>query len=274
MFEYAFMRTAFLVGVLLAVTLPLIGSILVFKRLSLIGDSLSHTALAGVAIGLIAGYNPLIGAIIFTIIATLIIDFIRKKFPKYEEISLAIVMSSGIALSGLLSSYVPTNNFNSYLFGSIIAISSLEVYFAIGLFILVLLFFVLYYKELMFISYSETSAKLAGVPVRRVNFMLSILTAVVVALASKIIGALIVSSILVIPTATSMLISKSYKHTLLLSILFSVVSVIIGLTTSFYVGTKPGSTIALIGIVTLIIVMIIMELIKRKLQKHKHPHVS
>ncbi|MDD4211602.1 MAG: metal ABC transporter permease, partial [Clostridia bacterium] len=245
MFNYEFMRVAFLVGILLAIIMPLIGSVLVFKRLSMIGDSLSHTALAGVAIGLIAGYNPIWGAIAITILATLFIEVIRKKFPKYTEISLAIVMSAGIALSGLLSSFVPANNFNSYLFGSIISITSLEVYLAVGLFIAIIAFFIIFYKELMFISYNENSAKLAGVPVKAVNFILSLLTAIMVALAAKIIGALIVSSIMVIPTAISLQIAKSYKNTLLIAVAFSVTSLIIGLTTSFYIGLKPGGTVAL-----------------------------
>jgi zinc transport system permease protein len=269
MFEYAFMRTAFLVGILLATIIPLLGSVLVFKRLSMIGDSLSHTALAGVAIGLIAGYNPLFSAIVMTILATLFIEFMRKKFPKYSEISLAIVMSAGIGLSGLLSSLAPTN-FNNYLFGSIVSISSLEAYLAIGLVIAVVLFFAIFYRELMFISYNESAAQLAGVPVRRVNFILSILTAVLVALASKIIGALIVSSIMVIPTAISLLIAKSYKTTLLYAVLFSILSMIIGLTTSFYAGLKPGGTITMTAISILIIVIIVKEIITVINRRHKH----
>jgi len=273
MFEYAFMRTAFLVGIILAVIIPLLGSVLVFKRLSMIGDSLSHTALAGVAIGLIAGYNPLYGAIAICILATLFIEVMRKKFPKYAEISLAIIMSAGIGLSGLLSSIAPTN-FSNYLFGSIVSISSLEVYLAIGLFIAVVLFFIIFYRELMFISYSETSAQLAGVPVKRVNFILSILTAVLVALASKIIGALIVSSIMVIPTAISLLIAKSYKTTLLYAIVFSVISMIVGLTVSFYAGLKPGGTITMTAIGILIIVIITKEIVQYIHRKHKHNHIK
>ena len=267
------MLTAFFVGTLLAVILALLGSVLVFKRLSMIGDSLSHTALAGVAIGLIAGYNPLYGAIVICIFATLFIEVIRKKFPKYSEISLAIVMSAGIGLSGLLSSFAPTN-FNNYLFGSIVSIRPVEVYMAIGLFVLVVLFSIIFYRELMFISYSETSAQLAGVPVKRVNFILSILTAVLVALASKIIGALIVSSIMVIPTAISLLIAKSYKTTLLYAIVFSVISVISGLTISFYAGLKPGGTITMTAIAILILVIIIKEIVQFINKKHKHNHTQ
>jgi len=270
MFEYEFMKVAFLVGILLSVIIPLLGSILVFKRLSMIGDSLSHISLAGVAIGLIAGAQPMLSAILFTVLATLLIEMIRKKFPQYAEISLAIMMSAGIGLSGLLSSYVPANNFSSYLFGSIISISSLEIYLAIALFVSVLLFSILFYRDLMFISYNETSAELSGVPVKTVNIILSVLTAVVIALASKMIGALIVSSIMVIPTASSLQIAKSYKSTLLFAVLFSVISMIVGLTVSFYVGLKPGATVCLINIAILMIVLMIKAIVAKKQKHHKH----
>jgi zinc transport system permease protein len=141
---------------------------------------------------------------------------------------------------------------------------------AIGLVIAVVLFFAIFYRELMFISYNESAAQLAGVPVRRVNFILSILTAVLVALASKIIGALIVSSIMVIPTAISLLIAKSYKTTLLYAVLFSILSMIIGLTTSFYAGLKPGGTITMTAISILIIVIIVKEIITVINRRHKH----
>ena len=264
------MRTAFFVGILLALIIPLLGSVLVFKRFSMIGHSLSHTALAGVAIGLIAGYNPLWASIIFTIFATLAIELIRKKFPRYAELSIAIVTSAGIGLSGMLSSFVPANNFNSYLFGSIISITSAEVWITAVIFVVVVLFFVLFYKELMFISFNENSAKFSGVPVEFVNIVFSILTAIIVALASKIIGALIVSSILVIPTAIALQVAKSYKSTLLYAVLFSLASVVVGLTLSFYAGLKPGATISLISILFLVVVIAVKETRNKLRKRHVH----
>ena len=123
-FNYGFMQRAFLVGLLLAAVIPCIGMVIVCKRLSMIGDALSHTSLAGVAAGLILGMNPVAAAALACITASLGIEIIRRKLPRYSEMSIAIVMSAGVGLAGVLSGFVKNAaNFNSFLFGSIVAIS-------------------------------------------------------------------------------------------------------------------------------------------------------
>lgn len=260
MFSYQFMITAFIVGILLSVVVPLIGTQVVFKRLSMTGDALSHTAIAGVAIGLIMGYNPLLFAILASVVAALLIEIIRKKFYKYSELSIAIVLSLGIGVAGLLSTVAPAANFNSYLFGSIFAITDLELYLTIGIFAFVVLINVLFYKELMYIAYNEENAKIAGVPTKLLNIVFTVVTAVIVAIASKIIGALIVSSLMVVPVAFAMQVSKSYKTTLLFAVLNSIFSTALGIVLSFYLDLGPGGTIVLISISLLIIALLIKKL--------------
>ena len=165
-FQYAFMQKAFLVGILLAVIIPLIGVIVVLKRLSMIGDALSHTSLAGVALGLILGINPIVGAVVVCMIAAFSIEGIRKALPKYAEISISIIMSVGIGLASVLSGFIEDGTaFNSFLFGSIVAITDTEVVMVIIVTIIVVAVFLLLYKELMFITFDEPGAVLAGVPV-------------------------------------------------------------------------------------------------------------
>ena len=252
MFEYEFMRRAFLVGLLLATIIPCIGTIIVLKRLSMMGDALSHTSLAGVAAGLLIGANPIVGAIIVTLVAGFGIDFIRKKFPRYSEISIAITMSAGV-LSGFTDS---STGFSSFLFGSIVAITDFELYLVVILSILVMLTFILLYKELRYIAFDEEGARLIGIPVKTVNFIFTILTALTISIASRTVGTLIVSSIMVIPVACAMKLTSSYRMTIILSILFALVFTSIGLSLSFYVGLKPGGTIVLSGVLTLILLMI------------------
>lgn len=256
MLKYEFMQIAFIVGILLAISISLIGTHVVFKRLSMTGDALSHTSLAGVAIGLLAGINPLISAMIISVISALIIELIRKKFYKYSELAIAIVLSCGIGLAGLLSSFTPIANFSTYLFGSIVAITKTELILTVIIFAIVLSCFLLFYKELMFIAYNEESAKVAKVPVDFVNILFTIITALTVAVASRTVGALIVSSLIVIPVATSMQVAKNYKTTIIYSVIFAIISVIIGLTLSYYFGLKPGGTIVLVGVFVLIISLI------------------
>ncbi len=252
-FEYAFMQRAFTVGILLAIIIPCIGIIVVLKRLSMIGDALSHNSLAGVAAGLVMGINPIIGAMISSIMAALAIEYIRKKIPKYSEMSIAIVMSAGVGLAGILSGFVDNSaNFNSFLFGSIVAISDFELYLVIAISLCVMLSFIFLFKELFFMSLDERSARLAGVPVKRINFIFTILTAVTVSIAARTVGALIVSSLMVVPVACAMQFGKSYKQTVLYSVFFAVLFTVAGLFLSYYASLKPGGTIVLIGVVALL----------------------
>ena len=119
--QYGFMQRAFLVGILLAVITPCIGITIVLKRMSMIGDALSHSSLAGVVLGLILGVNPVAGAVVMCIVAALGIEAIRKKIPRYSEVAISIVMSAGIGLAGVLSGFVENGaSLNSFLFGSIV----------------------------------------------------------------------------------------------------------------------------------------------------------
>ena len=126
--QYGFMQRAFLVGILLAVITPCIGITIVLKRMSMIGDALSHSSLAGVVLGLILGVNPVAGAVVMCIVAALGIEAIRKKIPRYSEVAISIVMSAGIGLAGVLSGFVENGaSLNSFLFGSIVSISEGEL---------------------------------------------------------------------------------------------------------------------------------------------------
>ncbi|MDR2357224.1 MAG: metal ABC transporter permease [Oscillospiraceae bacterium] len=250
---HGFMRRAFLVGILLAVIIPCIGVVVVLKRLSMIGDTLSHSSLAGVAAGLILGINPIIGAGAVCIVSALGIEAIRKRMPGFSEISIAIMMSAGVGLAGVLSGFVKSAaNFNSFLFGSIVAISGFELKLVIGVSCAVLLVFTLLYKELFYVAFDERAARLAGVPVRAVNFVFTILTAVTVAVAARTVGALIVSSMMVVPVACAMQLGKNYRQTVIGAVLFAVAFTVAGLFIAYYARLKPGGAIVLLGVLCLI----------------------
>lgn len=271
-FEFAFMRKAFLVGILLAVIIPCIGVIVVLKRLSLIGDALSHTSLAGVAAGLLFNINPIFGAVIACIAAALSIEFIRKKLPKYSELAIAIILSAGIGLAGVLTGFINNStNFNSFLFGSIVAISDFEVYMVMGLSALVLVTFLVLYRELFYIAFDERSARLSGVPVGWVNFAFTVLTAVTVSVAARTVGALIVSSMMVVPVACSMQVSKNYKQTVIFSILFAAAFTVAGLFVSYYQGLPSGATIVLIGVAVFVLLILFRSAFAR-LKKTRSTH--
>jgi zinc transport system permease protein len=258
--EYDFMRRAFAVGLLLAVIVPCIGVIVVFKRLSMIGDALSHTSLAGVAAGLILGINPILGAVAASIAAALAIEAIRKRIPRFSEMAIAIIMSAGIGLAGVLSGFVKSAaNFNSFLFGSIVAIDDFELLLVACISCAVILAFILLYKELFYIALDERAARLAGVPVGAVNFIFTILTAVTVSVAARTVGALIVSSLMVLPVACAMQFGKSYRQTVFYAVGFGLLFTLLGLTLSYYMGLRPGGTIVLIGVACLALIFLVKK---------------
>lgn len=261
--QYGFMQRAFLVGILLAIITPCIGMTLVLKRMSMIGDALSHASLSGVAIGLLLGVNPVLGAASVCVLAALGIEGIRRRLPRYSEMSISIVMSTGIGIAGILSGMVKNNaNFNSFLFGSIVSIQQQELYLVCGISILVLLAVLFLYQELFYIAFDENAARISGVPVERINFIFTVLTALTVSVAARTVGALIVSSMLVVPVACGMKMGKSYRGSLMFSIIVAVCTTVAGLVFSYYLGLKPGGTIVLLEVACFLFILMIKRFVK------------
>lgn len=270
MLTYKFMRIAFLVAVLLGVTIPLLGSQAVYKRLSSSGDALAHSSLAGVTIALVSNLNPLWISMITCVISFFVIEILRKKFNKYAEMGVAVVLSASIGLTGVLSGFASGSNFDSYLFGSILLISNNELYLTIALTIIAVLFSVIFYPQIFLSLYSENEAKVSKIKVNLLVFIQDFLLAITIAIGSKVVGSLVVSSLIVLPTAIALQLKKGYKMTLIYSLVFSVLSMVIGLTLSYYLDLRPGATIVSLMVVVLVFVMIIREsinFIKKKRTK-------
>ena len=264
MLSYDFMRRALAVGIMLAVISPMIGLVMINRKTSMIGDALSHSSLAGIAMGLIFSINPMWTSLIFCILGAFAIDIIRKRFKEFGDMATAIIMSFGIGLAAILSDFAKGGkSFESYLFGSITTVSSDDLILVGIIFILVVLMSLYFYNALLFISINPIMARLAGVKVKTVNSVFTFLTAVTIAISAKIVGALMITSLMVIPVATALLTSKSYKKTYLLSLVYSVIFMIVGITISFYYGLKPGGAIVMIAIGTLVIVAIFKKLIEK-----------
>lgn len=264
MFELEFMKKAFLVGLMLSIIIPCIGVVMVNKRNSMIGDALSHVSLAGVTIGLIFKINPIITAIVSCLVASFTIEIIRRYFPKNSDISTAIIMSLGIGLAAVLSDFVKGSaNFHSFLFGSIVAISDLEVFLVTVVFFVVLILFIMLYKALLYVSFDEVGARLAGIKVQLVNIIFTFLISLTISIASRTVGVLMVSSLMVVPVACALRISNSYFKTIIFSCLFGIFFTMFGIIFSFYKGLKPGGTMVLTGVFTLFLIVIVQNIIKK-----------
>ncbi len=259
-FSYGFMQNAFVVGIAIAIMAPIIGNFIVIKRLSPIGDALSHSSLAGVLVGLFFGINPLFSAILFTVFAVVIIELTKYYFKDYSELTSNIVMGLGVGVTGVLMNKVNSSvNINTYIFGSIVTVSKTELIFIVLVAIGVIIYILRYKNLLLLCTLDENSAILMGINIKKVNFIFMLVTAVVIAIASKIVGALIVTSLTVIPVACAMQTSKSFNQNILISTIFSSVFMFFGIVLSYYFDIVTGGTTVLISVLTLLVLLIIKE---------------
>ena len=258
-FTYSFMTRAFIAGIVIAIIAPLIGTFLVARRYSLIADTLGHISLAGVALGLLLKVNPLITALILSIIMSLVIDKIRTNKLISGESVLAMLLSGGLAFAIVLISLAQGFNVDifSYLFGSITTVQVQDLYLIIPLGFLVMLVVAIFYKQLLHISFDEEGARVSGVRVNALNIVLMILTAIIVSISIRIVGSLLIGALIVIPVVSVGQISKSFKQSLVLAIIFSVLSVVIGLFASFYFNLAAGGTIVLVALIGFMITSIL-----------------
>jgi len=257
-FQYAFMQKALLVGLLVGILCPAIGLFLVLRRLSMVGDTLAHVSLAGVLLGLLWNISPLPFALFLSGLVSFLLEKLRMIYKNYAELSLAIIMSAGLGLAVILMGIANTSDagLSGLLFGSILTLTSQDILIIgfLALVSLLLLFF--YYREFFFLTFDEEGARLAGVPVERLNYVLLFLAAMVIALGLKIVGALLISSLLVIPVAGALLLSRGFTQALFWSVAFGISSVLIGLTASFYLDWAPGGTIILTSVAILLFILL------------------
>jgi len=256
--QYSFMVRALLAGLLVAVTVPVMGSFLVARRYSLIADSLAHVSLAGIGAGLLLGFAPILVAVPVTVLGALLLEWLRQKKQLSGEISLAILMSGGLALAIVFANLAHGVNtdFTSYLFGSITTTNQSDVITLAIAALGILSIIAANYRAFLHIAFDEDSAKIAGYRVGLLNYVLAALTAVIAVLSLRIVGGLLISALLVIPVVTASRFARSFAQTILFAVICAVIAVTGGLILAFYAGIAAGGAIVLSAIVLLILAMI------------------
>lgn len=249
-FQYDFMVRAFEAGIAIGIVAPLIGMFLVVRRYSLLADTLAHVSLAGVAIGLLFKFNPIFSAIMLSVGASFGIEQLRASRRIFGESVLALFLSGSLAIAVVTLSLAKGFNASlfSYLFGSISTVSQIDVWIIVALAIIVFLDIIFLYKELFFISFDEEVARASGLPVRRLNLAMVMLAAITVALSLRIVGVLLIGALMVIPVISAMQYKRGFRTTLLLSVCFSLFSVITGLFASYYFDLASGGAIVLVAL--------------------------
>ncbi|MFA6994912.1 MAG: metal ABC transporter permease [Patescibacteria group bacterium] len=252
------MVRSLIAGLIVALIAPLIGIFLVLKRYSLVADTLSHVSLAGIALGLFFGVNPALTALGATVVAAVGIEKLRSSKKIYGESALALYLSGSLALAIVLLSLAHGFNANlfSYLFGSIVMVTVGDIYEIAILALIVIITLVVFFKELVFITFDEEAARVSGLPLRLLNFIFIILAALTVSLAVPIVGILLIAALIVIPAVTALQLKKGFVPTIIYAEIFSVVSVISGIFLSFYFNLATGGTIVLLMILIFLAVFI------------------
>jgi len=262
--EYAFFQNALVVSILIAILCPCIGIFLVLRRYAMIGDTLSHASLAGVSLGLLSKINPVLGAFIFTAFSGALIEFLRNYFKKYSELILNIVLALGVGTAiTIISSGRLHVNANSFLFGSVLTVSTDDVWTVLVLSIAAVLGLIILYDKLIYIAYDEDAAKLAGVKVKIINYAFSILVAAAIAVSIRVVGIMVIGSMIALPVATALQLGKGFRATLLGSIFFSLLDIVSSLFLSYYFDVAPGGFTALFSAAILLLTILIKELRKK-----------
>ena len=259
MLEYDFMQRAFLAGFIIATLASISGSFVVLKRYSMMTETLAHSALVGVAVGLFAGLSPLWMAVIMAIFSAWLIEYLRSNFNLYSDAILAIFLSGALALAIIIVSLggAFNNSLFSYLFGSILAVSNEDLY-TMGIFGSIALILLLgFSKELFFIAYDEEVARTSGIKVKTLNYLLVTIVAVIIALSIRVVGTLLIGALMVIPSIAALQYRQGFLKTVFISLFFALSSVLMGMSFSYYYSLPSGATIVMCVILFFIISLVV-----------------
>jgi|TARA_Y100000294_G_C8511525_1_gene319026 zinc transport system permease protein len=258
--SFGFMQNAIISGIAISLICSTVGLFLVLRKFSLFGDALAHSAFGGVALGLFLGFYPLWAAYAVSIISALGLTKIRQKYDISGDAIVAILLSSGIAVGIVLISLSGGFSIDifSFLFGSVLLVSTENVIMILGLSAAILIILITCYKKFMYITFSEEQAQVSGIPVQKLNYLLIAIAGITVVTSMQLVGVLLVSALFVIPNVTAMMFKRSFKQTIILSMSFSVFSTVAGIMISYPLDIAPSGMVVLLAI-TLFIGSLIMK---------------
>ena len=258
--SFGFMQNAIISGIAISLICSTVGLFLVLRKYSLFGDALAHSAFGGVALGLFLGVYPLWAAYVVSILSALGLTKIRQKFDISGDAIIAILLSSGIAIGIVLISLSGGFSIDifSFLFGSILLVSTENVIMVLGLCAAIFIILITGYRKFMYITFSEEQAQVSGIPVQKLNYLLIAIAGITVVTSMQLVGVLLVSALFVIPNVTAMMFKRSFKQTIILSMSFSVFSTVAGILISYPLDIAPSGMVVLLAI-TLFIGSLVMK---------------
>jgi len=244
------MHRALISGIAIAILCSVVGLFLVLRRYSLFGDAIAHSSFGGIALGLLAGVYPLLTAYGVSIISALIITKIKDKYNISGDASIAVLLSSGIAIGLVIIGFSGgfTIDIFSFLFGSILLVSVDDTILILSLTGIILIVILLLYRQILYSTFNEEQAKVSGIPVEKINYLIVFMAGITVVTAVQLVGVLLISALFVIPNVTAIMYGKGFKQTAIISMSFSVFSVVAGILISYILDITPAGTIVLLSI--------------------------
>ncbi len=264
--QYDFIQKALICGILIAMTSSLLGVFLVLRKQSLISDGLSHVSFAAVAVSLFLGLSPLLASIPLVILASIAINKLSEKANLHADAAIGLVSAISISIGVIIISMSSGFNIDiySYLFGSILAVSSLEVVLSVVVCSIVIFVIFVFYNDLFLLTYDEDYARISKINIRFINLIFSIIQSVTIVIGVKIVGAMLISSLIIFPAVTSLQVADNFKKMMFMSLTISIVSVNIGIFISFLANTPTGATIVVINGIIFTIFFCVNKIFKIK----------
>ena len=261
-FSYPFVRYAVIAGILISLCAGLLGVVLVLKRYAMIGDGLSHVAFGAMAIAAVLGFAPMTVALPVTVAVAVLLLLAGEKQLIKGDSAIAMLSAGSLAMGYLLLNLFPSSDTGSLsgdvcasLFGStsMMTLSGTDVWLCVGLSVAVIGFFVLFYHKIFAVTFDEGFATSSGVRVRVYNFLIAAVSGVVIVLAMKLVGALLISSLIIFPALSAMRVFRSFRSVVLCSAVISVVGSLVGLIAALLLSTPTGASVAVIHIIIFLI---------------------
>jgi zinc transport system permease protein len=264
--SYEFFRNAVFAVTFTSISCGIIGTYIVSRRIVFISGGITHTSFGGIGIGYFLGINPLLGAAVFSILSALGIEYMSKRTEIREDSAIAIMWSFGMAV-GIIFVYLTPGyapNLMSYLFGSILTVSSAELALTVLLSVMVTAFFALFFKSILFISFDSQFIQTRRLPIAAINNIIMVLVALTIVLSIKVAGIILLISLLTIPQATANLFYKDFKKIILYSILTGFVGSMTGLLSAYYLDIPSGAAIIFVLVIIFLLARIIRSVIAKK----------
>ncbi|TJX63304.1 metal ABC transporter permease [Soehngenia saccharolytica] len=263
--SFVFMQRAMIVGIFIAVISSILGAFLVLKKYSLIGDGLAHVSFATVALALALGLSPLLVSLPIVTLASILIMKLNEKASLNGDASIGLVSSFSIALGVIIASKSKGFNIdiNSYLFGSILAIDRVDSYLSVIMSIAMIIIVLIFYQDLFAVTFDEEFSKVSGINTKAINYVLSILTSITIVLGMRVLGTLLISSLIIFPTISSMQVANSFKSLLITGTCIAVFSMVVGLISSYILNIPSGPSIVITNTLVFAILYVVGKLLKR-----------